>query len=397
MHKIIISFCLIVIYTNIGNAQKSTFKTGNPSPKNYYTEIKYEDVNGKIIIPVSIEGKTYRFLFDTGAPNLISKDLWDKIGSKAIKNISVSDANQKKQSMELAKIPKLIIGNVSFKNSSALIFDNENNLVFDCFDIDGIIGSNILRKSVVQIDSKKKVVILTNDSKKIQNNKKHASKLVLIGNQSSPYINIKLKGEQSGNENLLLDTGASGFYDLSQKNFKILNQKNIYKIISKGTGVSSLGMFGVGNQNEQYRLKVPELIINNQVFKNVITITGDDDNSRIGSDILNYGIITLNFIKKIFYFEAYQSDNNLDEKLLGFTPTIKNNKLVVGFIWDDSLKDNIQFGDEIIEVNGINAQKRDICDFINKESIFKQNDVLDIIFKNTKGEIHKIRLQKKQQ
>jgi hypothetical protein len=76
MHKIIISFYFILFFTITVNAQKYSFKTGSPSPRNYYTEINYEDVNGKIIIPVCIEGETYRFLFDTGAPNLISKALW---------------------------------------------------------------------------------------------------------------------------------------------------------------------------------------------------------------------------------------------------------------------------------------------------------------------------------
>lgn len=62
MHKIIISFCLILAFTTNVNAQKAVFKTGSPSPRNYYTEINYEDVNGKIIIPVLIAGETVFFL-----------------------------------------------------------------------------------------------------------------------------------------------------------------------------------------------------------------------------------------------------------------------------------------------------------------------------------------------
>ncbi|GAA4883084.1 hypothetical protein GCM10023311_01500 [Flaviramulus aquimarinus] len=394
MNKIIASVCFLVVFINLSNAQKNYFKTGHSIPKNYYTEINYEDINSKIIIPVTIEGETYRFLFDTGAPNLISKNIWEKIGSKTMKQITVSDANQKKQRMELASIPHLTIGNVSFKNTIALVFNNKNNFVFDCFGIDGIIGSNLLRKSIVQIQSKQKLLILTNDSKKLHLNKKYASKLMLVGNQSSPYINIVLKGEDSGTENLLFDTGASGFYDLNKKNFILLSKKNIVKIISKGNGSSSLGMFGIANESEQYRVKIPELKINNQVFKNVITTTGNDNNSRIGSDILNYGIVTLNFIKKMFYFEAFKSVKNLNKKLFGFSPTISNNKLIVGFVWDDLLKDKIQYGDEIIEINNINIENTDICDLINKKSVFKENNTLELVFKNSKGEKNKLLVKK---
>jgi hypothetical protein len=267
--------------------------------------------------------------------------------------------------------------------------------VFDCFDVDGIIGSNLLRKSIVQIHSKNKRLILTNDSKKLNLNEENASKLMLIGNQSSPYISIKLIGEETGGENLLFDTGASGFYDLCKKNYNILSEKKIAEIISKSDGSSSVGMFGIADKSEQFLLKIPELKVNNQVFKNVVTITGNDDNSRIGSDILKYGIVTLDFAKKIFYFEAFEPINDLDEKLLGFTPTIQNNKLVVGFIWDDLLGEKIEFGDEIIEVNGIHVQSQNICNFINKQSIFKNSDTLNIVFKNKKGETNKIELIKK--
>ncbi|GAA4810493.1 aspartyl protease family protein [Litoribaculum gwangyangense] len=395
MTKIIISFCLSIIFIQIAIGQNYQFKTGIPSPKNYYTEIKYEDVNGKIIIPIAIEGKIYRFLFDTGAPNLISKNLWETITSKSAKTISVSDANDKEQQMEIVKIPKLTIGDLSFKNTTALVFNGENNILFNCFNIQGIIGSNLLRKSIVQIQSKTNLLILTNDSKKLNLNKDYASNLILVGKQSSPYISINLNGEETGSENVLFDTGASGLYDLCKRNYNILKQKKIAEVISTSNGSSTIGLFGIANNNDQYLLKIPELKINNQVFKNVVTETGDDNNSRIGSDILNYGTVTLNFIKKIFYFEAFEPVNVLDEKLLGFTPTIENNKLVVGFVWNDSLKENIKFGDEIIEVNEIDIQSQNICDFINKKSIFKNNDTLNIVFKNNKGETYKLEIIKK--
>ena len=375
MNKVILNICLFFILTNITYAQKANFKTGTPKVKNYYTEIKYKNLKGKIIIPVTINNKTYNFLFDTGAPNLISKNIWEKINSKSIKSISISDANQKKQDMVLATIPMLTLGNVTYK-------------------IDGIIGSNLLRKSIVQIKSKDELIILTNNTKKLQLEAANKSKLTLVGKQSSPYININLKGESSGSEILLFDTGASGFYDLNKRHFETFDKKNITQTLSKANGSSSVGLFGVANKSEQYRIRVAELKINNYVFKNVISITGNDNNSRIGSDILDYGIVTLDFRKKLFYFEGYKSVVDLNEKLLGFSPTIENNKLVVGFVWDDSLKDKIEFGDEIIEINEINIQENDICDLITKKSLFEDYAILNFTFINPKGKKTKLTLKR---
>jgi predicted aspartyl protease len=394
MNKVILNICLFFIITNISIAQKVNFKTGTPNVKNYFTEIRYKNLKGKIIIPVIINNETYNFLFDTGAPNLISKNIWEKINSKSIKSISISDANQKKEDMVLATIPSLTIGNVTFKNTSTLVFTGENNLLFNCFKIDGIIGSNLLRKSIVQIKPKEELIILTNSSKKLQLEAADKSKLTLVGNQSSPYITIHLKGENSGTEILLFDTGASGFYDLNKRHFEIFDKKNITQTLAKSNGSSSVGLFGVANKSEQYRIRVSELKINNWIFNNVISVTGDDNNSRIGSDILDYGIVTLDFKEKLFYFEGYESKVDLNEKLLGFSPTIENNKLIVGFVWDDSLKDKIQFGDEIIEINEINIQDKDICNLITEKSVFEDFDVLNITFRNAKGEKTELTLKR---
>lgn len=385
MKKLVITICFILCFTGLSNAQKTQFKTGKPSTRNYYTQVTYEDVRGKMIIPVSIDGENYRFLFDTGAPNILSKALWDKIGSKKVKNLSVSDANQKKQKMKLAVIPELKIGNVTFKNTSALIFEGKNNLVFECYKIDGFIGSNILKKSIVQIRSKEQLLILTNMQNRLNLGQNKPSELMLRGNQSSPYIKIKLKGEDIGTENLLFDTGASGFYDLSKQNYKILNTKKITTLLSKASGSSSIGMFGMAEKSEQYRLLIPEITVNNHVFKNVITVTGNDNSSRIGSDILDFGIPTLNFITKEFYFETYNSENDLNERLFGFDPTVENNKLVVGFVWDENLKKKISFGDEIIEINDTNLENTNVCDFITKTSVFRENDTINMTVRTKKG------------
>jgi hypothetical protein len=140
---------------------------------------------------------------------------------------------------------------------------------------------------------------------------------------------------------------------------------------------------------------VPELIINSQSFKNVITITGDDDNSRLGSDIIKYGNITIDFKKRMFYFDAFKMITDLNEKLLGFTPTIQNNKLVVGIVWDEKLKNKLNFGDEILEINGVDFSNVDLCDLITEESIFKKSDSLNISIKNNNGDISHLILEKR--
>ncbi|MBJ6369200.1 retropepsin-like aspartic protease [Snuella sedimenti] len=387
-----IIFCFVLTITTY--SQKTTFKTGRPTTKNYYTQINYKNINGKLIIPVVINKKTYRFLFDTGAPNLISSTLASTIGKSNNPTISVSDANLKKQHMELTTIPLLTIGEVTFKNTSALVFDRTNNLVFDCYAIDGIIGSNLLRKSVIQILPKKHLIILTNNRNKLELNKSKSIDLMLEGNQSSPYINIKIKGHKNANEKVLIDTGASGFYDMCKTNYAVLEQHNVVQPFATGRGASSIGLLGTSEEQIQYQIKIPTIEIAGHDFKNVSTITSSDSNSRIGSEILKYGAITINFKDKQFYFGAYDSENDLTEKHFGFTPTIKNNKLIVGIVWDDTLKSKISSGDEILKVNDLNFSELNICDLITKGSPFKNSNSLEITTRNQTGKVTSLNLEK---
>jgi hypothetical protein len=53
-----------------------------------------------------------------------------------------------------------------FENSVALSSNDDKNLVFDCFNLDGFIGSNLLN-SILQIDTRNKTLIITNDEKNL--------------------------------------------------------------------------------------------------------------------------------------------------------------------------------------------------------------------------------------
>jgi hypothetical protein len=391
----ILKTILFFFIANIAFSQNAKLNSGKVSGRNYYTEIPYEYVNGKIIIPVSIKNKTYRFLFDTGAPNLISSQLKNSLGYNSGKSISVKDANNASNKMEVVNVPLLTIGNASFKNTATLVYDLDNNLIFDCFRVDGIIGSNMLRKSVVQILHKEKSLIITNNPKQLKLDKSYASPLNLVGDQSSPYITIQLTGgEKTANEDVLFDTGMSGFYDMHLKHYKTLKRHEIYTTLSEGKGTTSIGMFGNAKNNIQYRAKIPHLIVNGYDFKNVITSATTDNNSRIGSELIEHGNVTVDFKNKQFYFQPFENTVDLDEKLHGFSPTIKNDKVIVGIVWDKELAKKISFGDEILKVNDIDFQTMDICDLITKKSILKKSDTLEILFRNNQGETKQLILNK---
>lgn len=390
MKKLQVLLLLIISSSTI--AQNVNLNKGETETENYFTEVNFEFVNGKIIVPVIINNLTYKFLLDTGAPNLLSKKAIATLNLKLLDKIDVSDANENKSSLNTVKIPNLTIGNINFKNSVALSLEDEKNLVFDCFNIDGFIGSNLLRNSIVQIDINKKTLIITDDIKKLKFKNKISSKLVLFGIQSSPYVWVKLSGASSGKEQVLLDTGMKGFYSISNKHFNLFKKAKIFEVNATGNGTESIGFFGNSSSSDQKRLLLPKLKISNSNFLNITTITSNDDNSKIGVDLFENGIGIIDFKNKRFYFDEYTIDTDLTEKQIGFSPTILNNKLSIGIVWNENLKNSIFTGDEIIAINNINYENYAICDLISKKSIFKDILIEKITVKNKQGKIKEVKI-----
>lgn len=376
-------------------AQSKSFKKGKVKSKNYFEELHFEFEKNKIVIPVDIQGKTYRFLLDTGAPNIISKEVREVIQPKHKVTISTSDANKISQDLDIVIIESLKLGSVEFQNFSTLVYDLNGSDIFKCFEIDGFIGSNMLRHSIIQINAEQKTLKLTDDIKRLKLDKNQSEKLKLIGDQSSPYVWIDLKGVDEGREMVLIDTGMGSLYDLSENNYHKFKVKHIFNDIGKSDGASSLSLFGEVPIDSQVRVHLPKIIINDFEINDAITHTTKGGHSKIGAELLNHGIMTIDFKNKRFYFNSYNDSLNLDGDF-GFTQTLKNNKLIIGYVWDEDLKTKISYGDEILEVNGKEINTADLCDFIIKKSVLKTSNSLTLKVKTENDSVLNLKLEKKQ-
>lgn len=363
-------------------SQKLALDKGKINQKDYYQEIDFEIINDKIMLPVVINNKTYSFLLDTGAPNLISKRVLEEINTQNSKKITVSDANNQSDEMEMVAIESLKLGNLSFQNNIALVSDLENHFILKCFKMDGFIGSNLFHKSILKISLKNKKIIVTNDIKKLNPTTKPV-KLFLIGKQKSPYVEVDYSSDKKNRvvEEVLIDTGMDGFFEMSKRAFGILSKENVWNELSRSSGSNSIGLFGTAPVNEQVLFNLPFFKLNYTTFKNLISNTTDDNNSRIGLDLLQHGDIIIDFKNKKFYYEANESIV-LDKKAPMYSATILDNKYSIGFVWDDQLREKIKFGDEIIRVDSFYLDQMDFCDIVNIKRFRKSNQSYELEVKS---------------
>ena len=250
----------------------------------------------------------------------------------------------------------------------------------------------MLRNSIIQFDLENKKIRITDNKKKLNLKKKHSSKIKLTGTQSNPYAWIELKGKDKGREQVLIDTGMDGLYDLSRKNYKIFEEENIFKVIGESNGASGVGMFGSPESAQQYQLLLPKMKIKDFTLENLTTITGNDNNSKIGAELLRYGILTIDYINKRFYFEPKKESIVIKDEDFGFSRTLKNGNLMVGLVWDDNLKNKISYGDVILEINN---KPFNLCELLTEKNYFEEESSLELKVEKSDGEVIQIIVEKR--
>lgn len=391
--KILIALTLFCLSPILSYSQDDfTLNQGGTTQTNYYTELSYEDIRWAPIIKVTINGKEYRFLLDTGAPNAISKKLFDELKPELIKKVPVLDANNYENNLNIVRLKEIKIGTVTFHDIPTAVPNDP--FFFDCLGVDGFIGSNLLRNSILQLSSKSRKIIITDQPEKLKLQNKKGTEMYLTTNQSLPLVTLEYLGKGSGSIPTLFDTGSAGFIEHSLSQFMQIEQAQVFDIQAKGKGKSTLGLYGFGKDTTQYRLKLPELKINGTSFKNVNLITTLGDDSTIGSRVLDYGVVTLNYKDKKFYFEPDEATYDLSEGLFPVSLIPVGNQLRVGTIWEEQLKEKLTPGDQVIAIDGIDYTTVSSCDIIKKEAIFMGKTQAILTLRDTNGTTRKVTIFK---
>jgi hypothetical protein len=97
-------------------------------------------------------------------------------------------------------------------------------------------------------------------------------------------------------------------------------------------------------------------------------------------------LFTLDYKNKNSYFELFEKDQNFEDSFWDVSPTFKDNKLVIGYIWSKELEKKIDLGDQIIKIDEMETENIDVCDILlNSPMETSQKVTLTVRTKN--GEI----------
>lgn len=356
---------------------------GNLKAQSYVTSVPYElDVFGKMLIQVNINGHPGKFLFDTGAPTCVTHDFAEKTGVKQLQAIPFEDSNGQVKEMGVGIISHIKLGTINFTRVESAIWEKGN--VIEQFGIDGVIGNTLFGNKVVYIDARKKEISIASDIKALDLCTADTVIPVKMHNDSQGLPIFDLLLDNGEKETVMFDAGAHSAFEIAETSVdKIIKNKGAI-LLNTGYGTSSVGSGGIGEKTEMYRLKIDTMAIGNAKFSNVTTISTSGTLSRIGSQILNYGRVCIDYKNKLFYFFPYsQNIPSLYEKEWDIVITAENNRLTAGIVWG-KLREDIESGDIIVGINDKRYDNIDATELMMAKGLHIEGDRAKITVKNAK-------------
>ncbi len=340
---------------------------GEVAQANYKVVVPFEMRLGLIILKVKIQGEEYDFLFDTGAPNVVTKELARILELKSVGRNTTKGSQGHREKVDYACIDTLSIGGIEYLQTGAGIMDFNKSTEISCMDLDGILGANSMRHSIWQIDYQKQVIILTS----------HIDSLTFIDKLDTIPFTTKATGTPViditiGNivqHNVTLDLGSGGHIDLSHKMYtEVLKQKPEMPH-NYAFGNSSSGIYGVGapdtiNYFKPDSIQFGSIELHHQICHASVTKTS----STLGTRFFENYIITLDWNENHVILEKVTDYDHSEMKNLGYNKRLYDGKLKVATIFNGSeAAKKLQLFDYIIQEDSVSythIKKSDYCKMI---------------------------------
>ena len=332
-----------------------TFQVG---AQKYKTVLPYRMVGGKMIVDLVMNGPSRSFIFDTGGRTALTGEICEELGVTVVDSLGVTDVNSKKAAYPLVSSESWMTPDqkINFKHVSAMKLAKPSP--FECFHTDGLIGSDLLVRTIVEIDGKNKTITITS----AENPSTVSLRKMLPFTKSGMPI-ILLQAGAGNNITALFDTGCPSFFSLKVSDYETLKTTGAFQVLSEGYGEGSIGVAGMAEADISHRVCLPVLSVGGTKFQNVTSETSTPPFTLLGVKLLDYGKVTLDYPRARFYFEANEAVNDLSSKHYNVALRVKDGELIISTVWS-AMKGVVEVGDKVTRINGKPVRMYDFCESI---------------------------------
>lgn len=346
MKKIL--YTLLILSTTSLSAQgKKFFKGGEVQLQNPVEKINMRFANDLPFVQVSINGKSYNFLFDTGAPTVISTAVYTELGLEKKHRSSVKDSQKNKHDQIFTVLPEMIVDKAVFKDVGVVVMDFSVSEL-SCFKIDGILGANQMAKLFWKVNYSENSLEASTDLAQFNPDDYDIVIPFSPRAQKTPVVETILQGKKV---DVTFDTGFSGRLKITDNAYdaeKALKSIEVY-------GTSSVGAYGAGKPAPGHIFRTETLSLGNKSFLNELVATGNA--SLIGNDFFKNFIFLLDWSGNKIYMKQIRNEPAKLESF-GFGYRFIEEKPTVAFVFQEE-NFPLKVGDSIISINNINLDNLD--------------------------------------
>lgn len=360
------------------------------SEQNFVDTIDIEFEHHRILVPIEIQGKKYRFMFDTGCTQGVIFDSNPIPYIKEMGNVVSFDINNLTDTVRVVQLPAFRLGKMVV--DGYLVTKDRGGVISRGYD--GIIGFDLINKGLCcKIDVENKRLILTDRKKFFAQERGYEVKYKL--GSFVPYVWVSPFMRHM--DRAIFDTGSTQIYSMNRESF----QKHVYKsrqvaaqVEGRAVGQHIIGMYGVEHADTVYFLALERLKWDDFSLRDYHTVT-NEGNSYIGTGLLDYGSVIINPFKKRIIFQP--NTTKTDEITVGnkqFQMSIvpMDGRPAIGLIREESeaYRNGLRQGDIILKVNG-----RDIPSIaVFQQLHFKPGETYTYTVRHTDGSVRDVSVKK---
>jgi predicted aspartyl protease len=349
----------------------SIFNSGSVRANDYQEIIVFNYDNNLALVDIIINNKKYQFLVDTGAPTVISEEIYEDLNIKPVSTTMVSDSQGQKRNQDVVIIPEIRLGNLTYKKIGAVVANMRDVFEFNCMGIDGILGANQMAKSYWKFDYQNKEITITD---RLQNFDLLAYNDVLdftTSAQKTPYVNGTINGQSAL---FTYDTGFAGNIDLDKDVDSLKYAKGFHSY-----GSSSIGLYGAKDSVTTRTVKLEGLKLGSMSLEPQIVEL--EDGGLLGNLFMNKHDVIIDWKSNKIYLKKVKVFETAEVKSFGLGLRFKNNQVVVSSLIKE-LPIELQLGDQILSINDMdftNLNNEQACDsFLNLE--LKDLDTINLTY-----------------
>ena len=316
----------------------------------------YRVVSGKMVVEVEINGKIAPLIFDTGGTMGIIDSECEKYGLQEDRTLMIKDVSGKAITYDKMKAScmKLPGGDMVYENFQVMKIKTPSPVTV--FGTVGLLGSDLLGNSIVEIDHKKKLITITTSEEPVDEDIRYMLPYV---DKSRPWPVVAVKVGKRDLD-IMFDSGAYYLLNLREADYRDLYSYNETKLLERGFGRGPMGVSGTYIPRvEKRRVLLSPLYLGNTIFENIIIqeLTTAEC-ALFGLPMLEYGKVIIDYSRRQFYFVPYREKTRVKNELYNFHCHRVSDNLVIESIWGE-LTQKLRIGDKVLRINGKDIEQFD--------------------------------------